>query len=100
MGDGGDVVAVGSEHVLQDVAGFGDVGAGGDDADRVALTAAGGGDVQAAPGRFGAGQGDRCGDGVGLPAVLGGGVAEPHVLADVVDRQLHAAVSLLPGHGE
>jgi hypothetical protein len=39
-------------------------------------------------------------DGVALVAVLGGGVAETDMLADVVTRQWKCAVSGAVGHGE
>ena len=39
-------------------------------------------------------------DGVGLVAVLGGGVAEPDMLADVVGGEGDGAVSAAVGHGE
>ena len=78
---------------FEDVAGFGDVVAVGDDTDHVAFAAACGGDVQAAPGGGRGGEGDGGVDGVGLPAVLGRRVAEPDVLADVVGWEGDVAVS-------
>ena len=93
LGDGGDVGAVGGEDGFEDVAGFGEVVAVGDDADHVVVAAAGGGDVQAAAGGGRRGEGDGGVDGVGLVAVLGGGVAEPDVVADVVGGEGDGAVS-------
>ena len=50
LGGGGDVGPVGGEDRFEDVAGLGDVVTVGDDAQDVVVVAAGGGDVQAAPG--------------------------------------------------
>ena len=97
MGGGGDVGTVGGEDGVEDVAGLGDVVAVGDDAQDVVVAAAGGGDVQAAPGGDRRGEGDGGVDGVGLPAVLGRRVAEPDVLADVVGGQGDVAVSAPDG---
>ena len=52
----------------------------GDDVDAVLVAAAGGADVQAAVGGGGGDEVDADVDGVGLVAVLGGGVAEPDML--------------------
>ena len=99
LGDGGDVGAVEGEDAVEDVAGFGDVGALGDDTDQVLLAAAGGGDVQAAAG--GRRRDEACEvDGVGLVAVLGRRVAQPDVVADVVGGERHVAVSAVVGHGQ
>ena len=87
LGDGGDVGAVEGEDAVEDVAGFGDVVAVGDDTQQVLVAAAGGGDVQAATSRRRRCQGDRVVDGVGLVAVFGRGVAESDVLVGVVGGQ-------------
>ena len=100
LGDGGDVGAVEGEDAVEDVAGLGDVVAVGDDTEQVLVAAAGGGDVQAAAGRRRDGEGDGVVDGVGLVAVLGGGVAEPDVLVGVVGGQRDGAVSPFTGHGQ
>ena len=76
----GDVGPVDGEDGFEDVAGFGHVVAVGDDTQRVGVAAAGGSDIQAAAGGGWGGEGDGGVDGVGLPAVLGGGVAEPHMI--------------------
>ena len=99
LGDGGDVGAVDGDDAVEDVAGFGDVVAVGDDADHVLVAAAGDGDVEAAAGRRRRGEADAGGDVVGLPAVLGRRVSEPDVLADVVGGEGDVAVSALVGHG-
>ncbi len=100
LGDGGDVGAVHGEDAFEDVPGLGHVGAVGDDMDRVLLAAAGDGDVQAAAGGRLAGEVDADGDGVGLVAVLGRRIPQPHMLLDVVGGQGHLAVSFVVGHGE
>ena len=81
LGGGGDVGAVGGEDRLEDVAGFVEVVAVGDDQDEVLVLPAGHRDVQAATGGGRGGEGDAAGFGVGLVARFGGGVAEPDVLA-------------------
>src|SRR6185503_20384621 len=83
-----------------DVAGFGDVVALGDDAQRVDVAAAGGGDVEATACSDRGGDGDGGVDGVRLPSVLGCGVAESDVLVHVVGGEGHVAVSTLVGHGD
>ena len=50
LGGGGDVGPVDGEDGFEDVAGFGDVVALGDDTQGVGVAAAGGGDVEAAAG--------------------------------------------------
>ena len=84
LGDGGDVGTVEGEDAVEDVAGFGDVVALGDDTEQVLVAAAGGGDVEAAASRRRRGQRDAVVDGVGLVAVFGGGVAQSDVFVDVV----------------
>ena len=86
MGDGGDVGPVVGEDAVEHVAGFGEVVGVGDDVEAVVVAAAGHADVQAAVGGGGGDEVDGDVDGVGLVAVLGGGVAETHMLADVVGR--------------
>ena len=81
LGDGGDVGPVVGEDGLEDVAGFGEIVGVGDDVDAVLVAAAGGADVEAAVGGGGRDELDGDVDGVGLVAVLGGGVAETDVLA-------------------
>ena len=100
LGDGGDVGTVDGDDAVEDVAGFGDVVAVGDDADHVLVAAAGDGDVEAAAGRRRRGQADAGGDVAGLPAVLGRHVAEPDMLTGVVGGEGHVAVSALVGHGQ
>ena len=95
--DGGEVGSVDGDDGVEDVAGFGDVVAVGDDADQVLVAAAGDGDVQAAAGGGRRGEADAGGDGVGLLAVFGRGVAEPDVLAGVVGGEGDGAVSAVGG---
>ena len=97
MGGGGDVGPVGGEDRLEDVTGLGDIVTIGDDAQDVVVVAAGGGDVQAAPGGRWRGEGDGGVDGVGLPAVLGRRIPEPDVLADIVGWDRDVTVSRLGG---
>ncbi len=66
----------------------------------VLVAAAGRGDVQTATCRRRRGEGDGGVDGVGLPAVLGGRVAEADVVANVVGGQDDVAVSAVVGHGQ
>ena len=100
LGDGGDVGPVVGEDGVEDVAGLGEVGGVGDDVDAVLVAAAGGADVQAAVGGGRRDEGDGDVDGVGLVAVLGGGVAEPDVVPGVVGGEGDGAVSAEVGHGE
>ena len=100
LGDGGDVGTVDGDDAFEDVAGFGDVVAVGDHADHVLLAAAGDGDVEAATSRRRRHQRDAGGDVVGLPAVFGRHVAEPDMLAGVVDGEGHVAVSTVVRHGQ
>ena len=97
---GGGVGAVDGEDLVEDVAGVGEVVGVGDDVEVVLVAAAGGGDVQAAAGGRRAGDGEADVDGVGLPAVLGGGVAEPDVLAHVVGGQRDRAVAVAAVEGQ
>ncbi len=76
LSDGGDVRAVDGEDALEDIAGFSDVVAIGDDAEQVLVSAAGGGDVEAATSRRSRGERDAEVDGVGLIAVFGCRVAQ------------------------
>jgi len=73
---GGDVSTVGEQDCLEDVAGLGDVVAFGDDAQGVGLAAARRGDVEPTPGGDRGSERNGRVDGVGLPAVVGRGVAE------------------------
>ena len=100
LGDGGDVGAVDGDDAVEDVAGFGDVVAVGDDADHVLVAAAGDGDVEAAASRRRRGDADAGGDVVGFPAVLGRHVSEPDMLTGVVGGEGDVAVSALVGHGQ
>ena len=100
LGDGGDVGSVVGEHGFEDVAGLGGVGALGYNVDPVLLAAACRADVQASAGGRRGDELDADVDGVGLVAVLGGGVAEPNVVPDVVVRERDGAVSAEVGHGE
>ena len=98
--DGGSVGSVDGDDGVEDVACFGEIVAVGDDTELVALASAGGCDVHAAAGGRRGDERDGGGDSVGLVAVLGGCVAEPNALSDVVGRQGDGAVSALMGHGD
>ena len=100
LGDGGDVGSVVGEHGFEDVAGLGGIGPLGHDVDPVLLAASCRADVQASAGGRRADELDPDVDGVGLVAVLGGGVAEPNVVPDVVAREHDGAVSAEVRHGE
>ena len=100
LGDGRDVSPIVGEDGLENVAGLGEIVGVGDDVDAVLVAAAGGADVQAAVGGGGRDELDGDVDGVGLVAVLGGGVAETNMLLGVVRREGDDAVSGPVGHGE
>ena len=87
LGNSGDVRPVMGQHGLQHVAGLGKIGGLGDDVDLVSLPSPGGPDVQPAVVGRGRDEGEGDVDGVALVAVLGGGIPEAHVLADVVGGQ-------------
>ena len=94
LGDGGDVGPVVGEDALEDVAGFARVGGVGDDVDVVVVASSGGGDVQPAVGGGRGDERDADVDGVALVAVLGGRVAQPDMLGDVVGRQRDGPASV------
>jgi hypothetical protein len=96
LGDGGKVGSVVSQDAVEDVPSFGRVVGVGDDVDAVVVASAGGGDVQPTVGGGRRGEGDTDVDGVALVAVLGGGVAEPDMLSDIVGGQGHVAASVEP----
>ncbi len=100
LGGGGDVGAVAGEDRFEDVAGFIEVVAVGDDQDEVLLLPARHGDVEATGGRRRGSEGDAGRLGVGLVAGLGGRVTQPNVFARVTGREGHGAVSVVVGHGE
>ena len=83
LSDGGDVGPVDGEDAFENVTGLGDVVALGDDVDLVVVAATGDGDVQATAAGGVAGEAVAGGDGVGLVAVLGRRIPQPHVLGHV-----------------
>src|SRR4029077_8893871 len=82
--DGRGVGAVDGEDLFEGVECVGEVAGFGDDVEVVLVSATRHCDVQPATGRRGAGPGEADIDGVGLPAMLGGCVPQPGVLARVV----------------
>lgn len=84
LGGSRDVGAVDGDDLVEDVARFVEVVAVGDDEDGVVLASAGEPDLGASAGCGGRDEFDPDGGGVALHAVLGSGVAEPDMVADVV----------------
>ena len=95
LGHGGHVGTVEGEDAVEDVTGFSDVLALGDDTEQVLVAAAGGGYVEAAASRRRRRQRETVVDGVGLVAVFGGGISQVDVVVGVVGGQGDSAASSL-----